>query len=183
MGQPWPELVHIGRHRLTELEAVLVVQSPAESCALLLGTHLPAGDGPACLLALRIEAVWPCLNVWEPASERSRRFAIEPREQLLAQKWGRRHGWQLIGTAHSHPLGEAVPSDLDRSLAFPPVLMLIASGLVECSGRTEAAGQPEATGESMATTIRAWWLSEPVEPASVLAEAHPLPLGIEGLGE
>ncbi|APD48315.1 M67 family metallopeptidase [Synechococcus sp. CS-602] len=177
MGQPWPELVHIGRDRLTELEAVLVAQSPTESCALLLGTCLPAGDGPACPPALRIEAVWPCLNVWEPASERPRRFAVDPREQLLSQKWGRRHGWQLIGTAHSHPLGEALPSDLDRSLAFPPALMLIASGLVAGPGRAEGRGR------STATTIRAWWLSEPAEPASGLAEAHPLPLGIEDLGE
>jgi proteasome lid subunit RPN8/RPN11 len=160
MGQPWPGLVRIGRDQLTLLEAVLIAENPRESCALLLGPW------PEPRLRrdaeLRIEAIWPCLNGWDPPAERPRRFAIDPREQLLAQKWGRRHGWQLIGTAHSHPGGEAVPSALDRNLAFPPTLMLIA-------GATTGGGSA-----SVATAITAWWLE--------LAAVRPLTMWIGDLG-
>jgi [CysO sulfur-carrier protein]-S-L-cysteine hydrolase len=168
MEQPWPGLLRIGRDQLTLLEAVLIAETPHESCALLLG---PWPEPKLRRAAdLRIGAIWPCLNVWDPPGERPRRFAIDPREQLLAQKWGRRHGWQLIGTAHSHPGGVAVPSELDRSLAFPPNLMLIAGATT----RGESA--------SVATAIRAWWLAPAAGPEPALAPMRPLAMRIGDLG-
>ncbi|MCP9772996.1 M67 family metallopeptidase [Synechococcus sp. Tobar12-5m-g] len=168
MGQPWPELLRIGRDQLTLLEAILVAETPRESCALLLGPW--SGPQPCREVGLRIEAIWPCLNVWDPPAERPRRFAVDPREQLLAQKWGRLHGWQLIGTAHSHPGGVAVPSELDRSLAFPPTLMLIAGATAELGPA------------SVATPIRAWWLAPAGVPEPALALMRPLAMRIGDLG-
>jgi proteasome lid subunit RPN8/RPN11 len=120
-----PAELRIGGQALTLLEAVLAAAAPEEGCALLLGQRDP----------WRIRCVWPCLNAWEPASERRRRFALDPREQLLAQKWARARGLVVLGSAHSHPLSAPVPSALDRSLAFGPTLMLIL-------GPAAAAGEP-----------------------------------------
>jgi len=134
-----PAELCIGRQALTLLEAVLVAAAPEEGCALLLG-----GRDPWC-----VRRVWPCLNVWEPAADRCRRFALDPREQLLAQKWARTRGLSVLGSAHSHPLSEPVPSALDRSLAFTPTLMLIL-------------GQGPVAGG--ARSLACWWLPEQGRP-------------------
>ena len=139
MNPETPAELCIGRQALTVLEAVLVAAAPEEGCALLLG-----GVDPWC-----VRRLWPCLNVWDPPSERRRRFALDPREQLLAQKWARSRGLVVLGSAHSHPLSEPVPSALDRSLAFTPTLMLIL-------------GHGSAEGESR--RLACWWLPEHGSP-------------------
>ena len=131
--------LRIGRQALTLLEAVLVVAAPEEGCALLLGGRDP----------WTVRRVWPCLNVWVPPAERRRRFALDPREQLLAQKWARSRGLAVLGSAHSHPASEPVPSALDRSLAFVPTLMLIL-------GQGTPAGAP--------LSLACWWLPEQGSP-------------------
>ena len=131
--------LRIGRQALTLLEAVLVVAAPEEGCTLLLGGRDP----------WTVRRVWPCLNVWEPPAERRRRFALDPREQLLAQKWARSRGLAVLGSAHSHPASEPVPSALDRSLAFVPTLMLIL-------GQGTPAGAP--------LSLACWWLPEQGSP-------------------
>ncbi|KEF41933.1 MAG: hypothetical protein ER33_08705 [Cyanobium sp. CACIAM 14] len=128
-----PAELRIDRQALTVLEAVLAAAAPEEGCALLLGHRDP----------WRVRLVWPCLNVWEPSAERGRRFALDPREQLQAQKWARARGQRVLGAAHSHPMSEPVPSALDRSLAFRPTLMLIL-------------GQPPGAPRGLAC----WWLPE-----------------------
>jgi proteasome lid subunit RPN8/RPN11 len=125
---------------------------------------------------LRLEAVWPCLNVWQPSwpaleeavlvpadplapgPSRLNRFAIDPREQLLAQKWARERDLQVIGSAHSHPDGPAIPSAIDRGWVLAPTLMLIRSG--------------ERGGEGR---YGAWWWPEP--------PAGPVPLRMVGGGD
>jgi proteasome lid subunit RPN8/RPN11 len=54
---------------------------------------------------------------------------VDPREQLLAQKWARQRQLQVIGAAHSHPSSAARPSSTDLQLCVGPTLMLIRSGL------------------------------------------------------
>ncbi|MCX5967042.1 MAG: M67 family metallopeptidase [Cyanobacteria bacterium] len=136
-----PGEIRIDRLALTVLRADLGGALPLEGCGLLLGLR----DGPLW----RIRRIWPCRNIWEPAAERPRRFAIDPREQLLAQRWARQHGWQVLGSAHSHPSSEPVPSAIDCQLAFAPTLMLIL-GLA-------AAPEQELT---------AWWLEGEAQPGS-----------------
>ena len=132
--------------------------SPQEGCALLLGVVVrsvvrsavlsgaasPSSAGgiidpaPApprqpgiAAAALEIRLIWPCLNVWAPESERTRRFRLDPREQLLAQRWGRDHGLQVLGAAHSHPASAARPSATDLELSMAPTLQLILSPLAD----------------------------------------------------
>jgi proteasome lid subunit RPN8/RPN11 len=131
MGSGWPARLLVDSHQLTVLRAVLTAAAPQEGCALLLGEPARAGAVGGVWTDARVHAIWPCLNVWLPEAERCRRFAIDPREQLQAQKWGRARGWQVLGTAHSHPRSAAVPSATDCSWAFPPALMLILGSSLE----------------------------------------------------
>ncbi|MEY2644942.1 MAG: hypothetical protein RLZZ611_1591 [Cyanobacteriota bacterium] len=160
MVAPKPEQLLTGRQCLIVLEQVLRAAEPLEGCALLLGQK----QGQ-CLVLQRI---WPCCNRWEPAAERRQRFQLDPREQLLAQRWGRERGLQVLGSAHSHPGSPAAPSRTDRALCLGPTLMMIRSGLPsEASSRA-----PEA--EALLAPLRAWWLLEP--DAEGLAPIQPLEL-------
>lgn len=120
---------------LTALAAVLRCAAPEEGCCLLLGSRQARGAEQRW----QLQRLWPCLNVWLPPQERARRFAIDPREQLVAQRWARQRGLELLGAAHSHPAGAAEPSPTDRALTCAPALMVIL-------GRR---------GEA-----QAWWLEE-----------------------
>jgi len=147
-----PGEIAVDRQALTLLERVLEAALPQEGCALLLGqTGALEGGGSPGLWRLR--QVWPTLNLWEPERERNRRFRIDPREQLLAQKWARARGLAVLGSAHSHPHGAAIPSATDRALAPWPTLMLI-------RGQGRGGGH----GARGAAELRCWWLEEPAEP-------------------
>ena len=81
--------------------------------------------------------------------DRETRFALDPREQIAAQRWARLHGLQVLGVCHSHPKTAPEPSTWDCAWAEPNQLMLILSGMRE---------------------LRAWWLG---------ADRHPLEIPIE----
>lgn len=133
------------------LEVVLPAAAPEEGCALLLGRRNP----------WRVDHVWPCLNVWEPSGERRRRFALDPREQLQAQKWARARSLTVLGSAHSHPLSAPVPSALDRSLAFGPTVMLI---LGQADGAAAPLLSVPPLSEPGAWSLACWWLPEQGPP-------------------
>ena len=130
-----PGSILIRTQALTVLQRVLAAALPSEGCALLLGEIGGAAAAPPDPGRWRLQRVWPCLNVWEPPGERCRRFAIDPREQLLAQRWGRERGLQVLGSAHSHPLSPARPSARDHALAFTPCLQLILSPIQDWAPR------------------------------------------------
>ena len=147
------------------LERTLLAAAPNEGCALLMGQRQRSH--------LFLRAIWPCCNTWQPAAERLQRFRLDPREQLLAQRWGRSRGLLVLGAAHSHPSSEAVPSATDRQLCFGPTLMLIRSGLLQ--------GLP---------ALRAWWIPEseggdepPAPPAELPIDLLPAAPRSERLGE
>jgi proteasome lid subunit RPN8/RPN11 len=75
--------------------------------------------------SLVVQEVWPCCNGWPVPEERGRRFAIDPREQLLAQKWARQHQMAVLGFAHSHPCSPPVPSAIDLAWCVAPALLVI----------------------------------------------------------
>lgn len=112
-GQTVPEEIFLSRKVLTVLHRVLQAAAPEEGCALLLGPRW------------QVRQVWPCCNAWLPKEERHRRFSIDPREQLLAQKWARQRNWVVLGTLHSHPSAPPVPSAIDRALTVSPALLVI----------------------------------------------------------
>lgn len=136
-----PAQLSSGLGLLTVLRRILASAAPHEGCALLLGERFDE--------SWRLRWIWPCCNVWPVPGERWRRFAIDPREQLLAQKWGRLRGLEVLGAAHSHPRSPAVPSSTDRALTLTPALMLIL-------GR-----DPAQHGLQIKEGVVAWWLPEP----------------------
>ena len=149
-----PVEIRVGRQALTLLGRVLDAAAPEEGCGLLLGPR-PAPGG-----AWMITLLWPTANVWKPASERRRRFLIDPREQLQAMRWARCRGLEVLGSLHSHPASAAVPSATDRALAVPPALMLIRG----CRGATgPGASEPGVAGAGD-PVLRCWWLEEGAQP-------------------
>ena len=165
MTAPTPARLLLDGHCLIVLERTLLAVAPEEGCALLLGQRHGSG--------LSLQAIWPCRNTWQPAEERPQRFRLDPREQLLAQRWGRSRGLLVIGAAHSHPSSAAVPSATDRYLCVGPTLMLIRSGL-----------------DHGLSALRAWWMSEsegvdapPAFPAELQIELLPEAQRSERLGE
>lgn len=112
--------------------------APEEVCGLLIGAR-EAGT-------VQVTRATPCANLAE-AAERHRRFLLDPRAVLDAQRTLRGSPESLLGFYHSHPNGEAEPSHLDRSYMtlWPATVWLI----VPVDARA-APGQP-----------RAWWLDEP----------------------
>lgn len=157
-----PEVLLIGEQQLIILGAVLAAAAPQEGCALLLG--------PVVAAQWWVAAVWPCLNVWQPEHERGRRFALDPREQLQAQRWARQRRWQVHGAAHSHPQGPLRPSATDRALTLAPALMVI--GAANLSGGADGGG----------LSLQAWWLDPDPEapPAPLALRVGALPSGDDG---
>lgn len=102
---------------------------PEECCGLLLGT---IADNVKTLVA-----VWPTENAWSAETEdhcseakiltKKRRYAISPQDMLKGMKEGRDRNLEIIGIYHSHPDGEAVPSECDRTLAWPQYSYIIVS--------------------------------------------------------
>jgi proteasome lid subunit RPN8/RPN11 len=149
-----PAEIRLGRQALTLIDRLLDAAVPEEGCALVLGTRRsgPRDALGAIPIHWHLQRVWPTANVWEPAVERLRRFQIDPREQLLAQKWARAHGLEVLGSLHSHPASPPLPSATDQSMAFAPTLMLI---------RGAAAGEhPRGDGQGAAArpVLCCWWL-------------------------
>ena len=133
-----PEQIRADLHLLTVLRPILASAEPEEGCALLLGERLD--------FDWQLRLIWPCCNVWPQPQQRCRRFAIDPREQLQAQKWGRAKGLELLGSAHSQPTSGPVPSDTDRSLCGVSTLMVILGA------------------QNLGGELVAWWLPEAPAP-------------------
>ena len=150
-AQP-PEELSIDPQALTVLEAVVTAAKPSEGCALLLGS---------CGSRWHVQRIWPLLNVWPEPQERHRRFQLDPREQLLAQRWARQQGLQVLGCAHSHPSSPPVPSETDRRCTLPPPLLPIA-------------GRASSTAAAGPWYWACWWLPE-ADPGEPAAAAWPVP--------
>lgn len=125
-----PTLIRFHGGCLTVLRADLAAVAPEEGCALLLGSQ--AEDR-----SVSVQTIWPCRNVWMQPQERYRRFALDPREQIAAQRWARTRALRVLGAAHSHPHSGHQPSENDRALADPKPITVI----------LDASGTPAA-----------WWL-------------------------
>jgi proteasome lid subunit RPN8/RPN11 len=156
-----PALVLFGAQALTLLQRLLDAAVPQEGCGLLLGERWPLGGEPASGLSAGrqgetwlLRQIWPCCNVWEPAAERHRRFAIDPREQLHAIRWGRSRGMELLGSVHSHPSSAPIPSATDCALAVWPTLMVIRGIAVPNGG----------AGEGPDQQLRCWWVEADATP-------------------
>lgn len=100
-----------------EIERHAAATYPDECCGILLGRE--AGGERVVERLLAIE------NEWDEV-ERRRRFLIQPRDLLRAEREGRLTGLDVLGFYHSHPDAPARPSEFDREHAWPWYTYLIA---------------------------------------------------------
>tara|TARA_Y100001968_G_scaffold329760_1_gene379859 strand:+ start:895 stop:1395 length:501 start_codon:yes stop_codon:yes gene_type:complete len=144
-----PKIIELCGNSSIILKKTLLATSPNEACALLIGTK--DSDNTNNELQFKIHTIWPCCNIWENGKfddieikqkrnqlSKKNRFAIDPREQILAQKWARSNQLNILGSAHSHPNTYAIPSKIDLYLNRCPNLMIIVDN---------------------AGIIRGWWIS------------------------
>jgi proteasome lid subunit RPN8/RPN11 len=82
---------------------------PEEVCGVLLGRD---ADG-----ARAIVRVTPVAN--ERSDERQRRYLIPPDALLRIERESAQEGLDVVGFYHSHPDHSALPSDYDRTHAWP----------------------------------------------------------------
>lgn len=83
---------------------------PEECCGTLLGRD--EDDGTRVIVD-----VLPVENT--KGEERERRYLIEPRALLDAERDARRRGLDVVGIYHSHPNHPSRPSEFDRVHAMP----------------------------------------------------------------
>ncbi|MDJ0702574.1 MAG: M67 family metallopeptidase [Leptolyngbyaceae cyanobacterium MO_188.B28] len=119
---------------------------PDECCGLLVGQ---LGDAGKPVEARLLSQIIPVENDWSPTIEdlpetatpalteltpsemsssgKSRRYWIDPKDLLAAQKYARDRNLDIIGIYHSHPNHPAIPSECDRALAWPEYSYIIVS--------------------------------------------------------
>ncbi|NEQ78029.1 MAG: M67 family metallopeptidase [Okeania sp. SIO2C9] len=102
---------------------------PNECCGLLLGKQNQQTK--------TVIEVWPAENSWQTEVDEywpeqkdfteERRYAIPPELMLKAMKYGRERHLFIIGIYHSHPDHPAIPSEFDRTYAWPEYSYIILS--------------------------------------------------------
>ena len=125
---------------------------PHECCGLMLG-HVNPGETTVSTIRTVVE-LWPVHNAWDEEAQATmakveatksssvpaptdrestpplttrRRYWIDPKDMLAAQKSARTKGMSIIGIYHSHPDHPAVPSECDRTCAWPEYSYIIVS--------------------------------------------------------
>ena len=119
------ERTRIASHRITidsETVESLQVQAsreyPNECCGVLLG-RWRQHEGHSVTSVVR---GIPSVNT---ANDRSRNYAIAPESLYRLHKDLLAEPIEIVGYYHSHPVGEATPSETDRRAAWPGVSYLV----------------------------------------------------------
>lgn len=104
---------------LADLRLRARTAAPAECCGLLIcgGTHDRAEDADE--EAVFVTSIRPVPN------DHEERYLIPPAEFVAAERAARAAGGWVCGVYHSHPAGDAVPSDVDRAAAWPGFVYVI----------------------------------------------------------
>ncbi len=117
--------------QLQELKALGKKTYPEEACALLVGK------------ASRVSEVVISRNI---AEEPLRFFEIDPAVRIKVEKQCRVEGCEIIGVFHSHPNGEAAPSQIDAKMIYEPDLCWVIAS-VDQNRHTEIAAFHPSKGE------------------------------------
>lgn len=97
--------------RLSEqLVALARTRTPEEACGLLLGR------GGAILEVVSLDNCAP-----QPAVQ----YCLDPLAYMHTERAANRRGLDVVGVWHSHPDGDAAPSEADRLAAWPGWLYVI----------------------------------------------------------
>ncbi|MEM6584162.1 MAG: M67 family metallopeptidase [Pseudomonadota bacterium] len=98
--------IEVTREALDAIRCAAAEAGEKEACGLLLGTH---EQGRACITqALETRNTHPTPHT---------HFEVEPKALIDAYRAEREGAPRVLGYFHSHPQGEAVPSETDQSMA------------------------------------------------------------------
>ena len=140
-----PKYIEFHNETNSILSRCLKAAEPAEGCAILIGNKkISAKDNKNNFW--KIKHIWNCRNIWgqkesqlinqssytfpdENTNQLStkNRFEIDPKDQIAAQKWSRENNFEILCCAHSHPMDENRPSEMDLFLHQSPGLMVISN--------------------------------------------------------
>ena len=169
--------VHLTPRQAERLMAAARAARPEEACGALIGTVRRG--------RVEVERIEPLSNV---AAEPKRRYEIDPRQLLDLQRSGRDGGFEVVGYYHSHPSGDAVPSDVDRRSAWPGLSYLICS--VDeggcCRLRSWRLVEGRFVEEAVSTAVRGRRQAPPLQRSEAAARngrAHSRPTAAEGSRE
>ncbi len=138
-----PKYIEFHNNTNRTLSRFLKGAEPSEGCALLIGQKRSSATD--CKKSFWIiKHIWNCRNIWgEQESKifsqnickfdhqenkqlsKKNRFEIDAKAQIAAQKWARENNLEVLCCAHSHPLSDNKPSEIDLSLHKSPGLMVI----------------------------------------------------------
>ena len=140
-----PKYIEFHNETNSALSRYLKAAEPAEGCAILIGNKKSSGSKNKNTF-WEIKHIWNCRNIWGLRESRlidqntyrlnnkkiiqistRKRFEIDAKDQIAAQKWSRENGYEVLCCAHSHPVGENIPSKIDLSLHSSPGLMVISN--------------------------------------------------------
>jgi proteasome lid subunit RPN8/RPN11 len=110
-------------HHLQQIKTHAEHIYPQECCGLLLGQH--HGDRKIVVEVRSTPNVWAASEA--DSLDTTRRYAIDPKDMLIAQQEGRDRNLNIIGIYHSHPDHPAVPSECDRACAWTHYSYMIIS--------------------------------------------------------
>ena len=138
-----PKYIEFHNESNSVLSRFLKEAEPAEGCAILIGHKKSSGTGNKDNF-WEIKHIWTCSNIWGQQESKlidqnkctfpdtkmiqlsnKNRFEIDAKDQIAAQKWSRENDLEVLCCAHSHPIGENIPSKIDLSLHKSPGLMII----------------------------------------------------------
>jgi desampylase len=111
-------LIRISRYHINAIEQEAMAAFPDECCGLIIGRKNRGGD-------FIVEGLAPSANV----ALRTDRFEIDPALLIRTQRNMRNGPDHLIGVYHSHPSGQANPSDTDIACAVMPGWVWLISAL------------------------------------------------------
>ena len=140
-----PKYIEFHNETNSVLSRFLKAAEPAEGCAILIGHKKGSGKDNKDN-SWEIKHIWDCRNIWGQKESKltdqnryispnqkivklSTRncFEIDPKDQISAQKWARENKLQVLCCAHSHPIGENRPSEMDLFLHQSPGVMVISN--------------------------------------------------------
>ncbi len=103
-------MIQLTASLLHQLEQHSRAAYPSEGCGVLIGAAVEGGK--------RVHRLLPVENA-SPLAEQYHRYVISPPVMIAAERKARAAGLAVIGFYHSHPEGQARPSDFDREHAWP----------------------------------------------------------------
>ena len=140
-----PKYIEFHNETNSFLSRFLKAAEPEEGCAILIGQKKTSSSDIKKIF-WEIKHIWKCCNIWggensilinqhmsplPPKEIRSlskrNRFEIDAKDLIAAQKWSRKNHLEVLCVAHSHPIGENIPSEMDLCCHRSPGLVVIAN--------------------------------------------------------